>query len=43
MTDDLPDPDKLRHDLEIAEAAMAAWRAFPDLRLEQKFEALALA
>jgi hypothetical protein len=33
------DPDKLRNDLAIAEAA---WRAFLNLRLEQKFEALAL-
>jgi hypothetical protein len=36
------DPDKLKNDLAIAEAALAAWRAFLDLRLEQKFEALTL-
>jgi hypothetical protein len=36
----MDDPDKLRRDLEIAEAVLAAWRCFLDLRLADKFEAL---
>jgi hypothetical protein len=38
----IDDPAAIRRDFEIAEAALAAWRAFLDLRLEQKFEAYEL-